>query len=299
LEAENIMTTVSQVIDQYLEAKKAQRISVNTLKDYGNAFRKLKGAIGEDAAFEKVTSRQIAHFLGQYPDLSKKTVLNHHTALSSLWHWAVTQELIRSNVVRQVAPPRPDRKEIVPLSRLEVEALFKATSRTECSLRDRAILLIFLDTGLRLSELANIKLKDFNWIDSPSLVVMGKGGKERRLPLSKNTIQGILDYLGTRKIFLPIHKHTGHLFLNHKGQTFTTHGIRKLLYRLSEDAQIRRVNPHRLRHTFAIWYLRFGGNIYVLQKILGHSTLDMVKRYLAIVQSDIDQDHEKSSPMAH
>lgn len=292
------MTTISQVIDQYIEAKKAQRISVNTLKDYNNAFRKLKGTIGEDTAFENVTSRQITHFLGQYTDLSKKTVLNHHTALSSLWHWAVTQELIGSNVVRQVAPPRPDRKEIVPLSQLEVQALFKAANRTECTLRNRAILLLLLDTGLRLSELANIQLKDINWIDSPSLVVMGKGGKERRLHLSINTVQGLLDYLGTRNIFLPIHKHTGHLFLNTNGRTFTTHGIRKLLYRLSEGAQIRRVNPHRLRHTFSIWYLRLGGNVYVLQKILGHSTLDMVKRYLAIVQSDIDRDHEKASPVA-
>ena len=293
------METISQVMEQYIEAKKAQRISPNTLKDYNNAFQKFKKTYGEDTVFRTITSREIAHFLGQYTELSKKTVLNHHTALSSLWHWAITQEIVRSNVVRQVTPPRPEKREIIPLSKSEVGALFKAASRTDFPFRDRAILFIFLDTGLRLSEISNVKLKDINWIDIPSFVVMGKGGKERRLPLSKTTVQGILDYLGTRNIILPVHNHNGHLFLNNKGQSFTLHGIRKLLYRLSEDAQIRRVNPHRLRHTFAIWYLRLGGNIYVLQKILGHSTLDMVKRYLAIVQTDIENDHKQASPVSN
>ncbi len=290
------MLTISTVIEQYMKAKQAQRISMNTLKDYGNAYRKFKLSVGNDKPIQDITIADVVGFLGSCKNLSKKTVLNHHTALSSLWNWAHTQQIVTENIIRRIPPPRPEKREILPLSKKEVESLFEATQYSTFPDRDRLILLMFLDTGMRLSELANIQLVDLNLSDESYVVVFGKGSKERRLPLSQVTKDSIKKYIDTRRKVAPGKQNI--LLVNERGETLTSSGIRKVLYRLSKIANIPRVYPHKLRHTFAIWYLRLGGNIYVLQKILGHSTLDMVKRYLAIAQSDIDKDHHHASPIS-
>lgn len=296
---EGVPQTLSQVITKYIGAKKAQRFSPNTLKDYNNAFRKLKITLGDKSDLRDITALEITDFLGQYTLLSKKTILNHHTALSSLWRWASEQGVVERNIVRLVSPPKPDFREIIPLSETEITLLLKSAKNGDYPIRDSAILLVFLDTGIRVSEMANIQLMDINWTGQAYIVTMGKGDKERLLPISATTVKALETYFVARNVHLPLYKHNGPLFLNYRGNPLTDSGIRKLLYRLSEQARIRRANPHRLRHTFAIWYLRLGGNIYALQKILGHSTLDMVKRYLAIAQTDIDLDHSHASPVTH
>lgn len=291
------MSSISSVIEQYLKAKKAQRISPNTIKDYTNAFRKFVHKVGGETLIEKITPNDIIDFLGSCTNVSKKTVLNHHTALSSLWRWAKSQRIVEENIVRTVQPPRPEKREIIPLSRTEVEALFRAAKESEFALRDRLILLLLLDTGVRLSELAHIQIGDINLTGDPYIVVFGKGSKERKIPICAKTANAIVEYLESRGIINTNHK-TSALLLNDRKAALTASGIRKVLSRLSKEAKISHVHPHRLRHTFAIWYLRNGGNIYVLQRIMGHSTLDMVKRYLAIAQSDIDRDHQQASPIS-
>jgi len=291
------MPTLSAVIDHYIKAKKAQRISKNTLKDYTNAYRKLMEQIGGEKPFEEITTEDIIEFLGNCKNISKKTVLNHHTALSSLWNWAKDNSLVEKNIIRLIPPPRPEKREIIPLSESEIQALFHTVRESEFYLRDRLILLLFLDTGIRLSELAQLHIKDINLTGDTYLVVFGKGSKERRIPVSQITADAIKEYLKSRGIMDSDSRNLA-LLINQQGEPLTGSGIRKVLLRLSKQAKISHVHPHRLRHTFAIWYIRYGGNIYALQRILGHSTLDMVKRYLAIAQSDIDKDHRLASPVS-
>lgn len=281
---------LQEVINEYILAMRARRLSPYTIKDYNTAFRKLMAFLGEDKPFEEITVHELNEFLARLT-VSNKTALNHHTALSSLWRWANTQGLVPANIVRQIPPPRPSRKEIQPLTREEFAAMLHAAEFGEFPKRDKALLLAFLDTGARLSEIANARISDLN-IQGHYLVVLGKGNKERKLPLSDTTLKAILAYLDARGLKPPFkHGRGASLF------DLTDSGIRKTIYRLSAEAGIHRVNPHRLRHTFAILFLRNGGNIYALQKILGHTTLDMVKRYLALAQTDVDTAHAKASPV--
>lgn len=87
------------------------------------------------------------------------------------------------------------------------------------------------------------------------------------------------------------------IFITSVGKVINRGGLRKLMERIGIRADVPNCHPHRFRHTFAIQFLRNGGNIYTLQAMLGHTTLDMVKRYLAIAQMDLDRDHEKASPV--
>lgn len=124
---------------------------------------------------------------------------------------------------------------------------------------------------------------------------LGKGKKERDIPISKTTSNAIEEYLRYRKHKTP----NSPLFAKTNGKYLDRVLLGRILARLGTDAGVSHVFPHRFRHTFAIQFLRNGGNIYSLQKILGHSTLDMVKRYLAIAQHDLDRDHEIASPVNH
>jgi len=125
------------------------------------------------------------------------------------------------------------------------------------------------------------------------ITLNGKGSKQRRVPISEATSQAIAAYLATR----PNATITTPLFLSDRGARMSRNGLLQLFERLGERAGVAGVHPHRMRHTFAINYLRNGGDSYTLQAILGHSTLDMVKRYLNIAERDLVARHATASPV--
>jgi integrase/recombinase XerD len=127
------------------------------------------------------------------------------------------------------------------------------------------------------------------------VIVMGKGSKERILPFCARTGQAIWRYLAMRKDEAADRP----LFLTEDDTPFDRHSLRKMLIRIGVRAGVKQVNVHRFRHTFAINYLRNGGDPYSLQRLMGHSTMEMVKHYLAIAQSDLERNHKLASPVDH
>ena len=124
---------------------------------------------------------------------------------------------------------------------------------------------------------------------------MGKGSKERILPICPRVAQALWKYLASRGVTLPGEP----LFATANGTPMDRHRLLKQLGAIGRRAGVKNVHPHRFRHTFAINFLRNGGNAYTLQMILGHSTMDMVKTYLNIAQADIQSVHRLASPVAN
>ncbi len=285
---------LSTAITTFLLERSAARYSPNTLRDYRVTFTKLQNFLG-DVEFREITRQQVVKFISQQKMVSAKTLRNYHADLSAIWQWAVQQGVCEENIIRSIRPPVAEKREIVPFERAEIVALLKcagqSTNRT-VALRNRAILYLLLDTGVRASELCGLKIQDINQV-TLHITVFGKGKKERRIPISQTTFLAITDYLNLR---------TGKsdwLFVTTGNHPLDRNRLGDILERIGRSAGIHRVHPHRFRHTFAIQFLRNGGNIYSLQHILGHTTLDMVKRYLAISQIDLDCDHAVASPVIH
>lgn len=253
--------------------------------------------------------REFLIFLGQgKKPRSRKTILNYHVGLSALWTWAIAEGVARDHVVRAVPKPKPEKRAIVPFTQEDVSALLASCEKTRryrgrrhrgtrnrrpSALRDKAILLLLLDTGIRAGELCGMDIEDVD-IRNRRIFVMGKGAKERMLPLSPPTVKAVWRYLTQERADARV---SAPLIITRNGLRMDRIALLHLLYRLGDRAGIPNVHPHRFRHTFAVEFLRNGGNAYALQMALGHSTLEMVRNYLALVQADLDDAHRRASPV--
>jgi site-specific recombinase XerD len=259
-------------------ACRARRLSVHTIADYERTLRKFLTHVG-DSPIRVITRTQIEAFLAAQP-FSSKTVLNYHIGLAAPWTWAFREGYVDVHIVRQVVKPKPQRVVIDPFTDVEVRAMLASVKRNTD--RDRAIIFLLLDTGVRASELCGLDIKDID-LASRKIKVLGKGNKERFLPISSRTASIVFKYTSMAELIKPF--------------PFTRTSLAHLIQQIGKRAGIQDAHPHRFRHTFAINYLRNGGDPYTLQEILGHSTLEMVKRYLALAQVDVDSAHKRASPV--
>lgn len=300
--------TFTQALEGYILFAEPN-LSPNTLADYFNTFRKFQRFIGDDLLINEINVEHIAGFISQHQHLSKKTLKNYHTGLSALWTWAYQQKLVDEKVPQQYTPPRPDQLAIVPYTESDIKAMLASCEKRKAYLlpgqresatdfpegkRLKTSLLLLLDTGIRVSEYCNLKFKDVD-LRNRNIMVMGKGRKERQIPISSRTSQAMWTYFSTR----PDMVINSPAFATMNGTHIHRDNFLKSIYRLGERAGVQDPTVHRFRHTFAINFLRNGGDIYTLQRILGHSTLDMVKRYLSIAQVDIQAAHRRASPVTN
>lgn len=196
----------------------------------------------------------------------------------------IREDYVQRHIVRQVPRPKPQKKAIVPFTETEIRLLFSVTGRKYH--RNRAILLLLLDTGIRASELIQLAHDDID-LRTRRVRVMGKGNKERFVPISPRTASALF------RIMIEKENDSDHRHLFGITRLSLTH----LLVYIGKKAGVKNVYPHRFRHTFAIYYLRNGGDPYTLQQILGHSTMQMVLHYLQLAQIDIDNAHQRASPV--
>lgn len=304
--------TISQAIEGYLLAARARRLAPGTIRSYEYGWDQFRRFLASDPPLASITLTQLRAFLAGLDHLSAKTVRICYHSLAALWTWAVSEGIVTDHLPHHVGSPRVAEREIIPYSKDEILAMLRAIERTRgyrrgnqrltdnarpSAPRDRAILLLLLDTGIRASELCGLQLNQAD-LRNHRVIVQGKGARERMVPISPRTEQAIWRYVKTRPEVVPGNA----LFVAGPAdipRPLTTDVLRRLLHRIGERGGVRGVNVHRFRHTFAIQALRNGMHVYALQACLGHSTLEMVRRYLAIAQTDVEAAHREASPVSN
>jgi site-specific recombinase XerD len=197
------------------------------------------------------------------------------------------------NPLNKVKPPkRPD--EVQKPIELETFArLLAACSRTDNGDRDRALLLVLLDTGLRWQEVTDLTIGD---VDGEQVFVRrGKGRKSRVVFLSARTRRALTTYLRQRGPLRP----DAPLWATQEGGKLSRAGIGEVVRRRAQAAGVKRPGMHEFRRAFAINYLRNGGDLETLRRLLGHSSMAMVMRYLDLVSDDVRAVHAKASPVSN
>lgn len=318
---------LSQAIDGFLLDKQIGGASPYTIRNYKLSLHRFAAYLETDPTILSIETNQARNYIHHFQTTqltpagiaprpaklpSPKTVLNEYTALASFWSWAVAEGYTEQHIIQPIKPPRPSEPSIDPLTQSDFQSLLKATNftaswkgkpRTRSTRpeilrqRDHAILLFLLDTGVRAAELCRLCIADLD-LKNGSATITGKSrldsgrGKVRVVHFGRNTRKVVWEYLIAREAGpeAPAFATTGGGFLDRRH-------LGRHVKRLAERANLKNVNPHRFRHTFAINYLRNGGDIYTLQSILGHTSLDMVRRYLRIAEADCADAHRRASPV--
>lgn len=198
--------------------------------------------------------------------------------------------------MESIAAPIARADQILPFSDAQVEAILAKSKLTWHAKRDEAIVRMLYDTGMRNTELCTLRMKDLD-IGGRRCMVLGKGNKHRTIYFGRQTAKALWNYLRECP-----REPEETLFYSDRGSkagdALTRSGLRFLIIRLGKAAKIEvtRCSPHTFRHTFAVQFLRAGGNVFSLKEILGHTTLTMVNRYVALAQADIEYQHRMFSP---
>lgn len=289
--------------------EKRRGYSEHTVNDYALTFRRFRLFIG-DADVSGITADDVRRFLASMQErykLKPKTVCNYWTALSAFWSWAGT-ELGVDHVIRgRVAQPDYRLPQIQPYTQAEVEAMIKACSQADSwrtstgkvargkrptAERDRAIVVLLVDSGLRASELCDLQIRDYDRERGSVYVRDGKFGKDRTVFVGDGSKKSLWKYLLSRKGAGPLEP----LFATDTGRHIDRNNLRQMLQRIGKRGGVTGVTVHRFRHTFAITFLRNGGNLLALQEMLGHEKLDTVRIYARLASVDIEKAQRAASP---
>lgn len=288
---------------------KRRGYSSHTVTDYANTFARFARFVG-DADVAGLSADDVRRFLDSMQtryELGNKTLCNYWTALSAFWTWAEVELKIPHVIRGRVERPSYQRKRIEPYRQEEVQAMLAACAKAESwrtstgkiargkrptADRDRAIIVALVDTGLRASELCDLRLRDYDRERGSLHVREGKGGKERTVYAGESARRVLWRYLLTRRGESPDKP----LFATDTGRHLDRNNLRQLLQRIGTRAGVAHVTVHRFRHTYAITFLRNGGSPLVLQELLGHEKLDTVRIYTALAQVDLEKAQQASSP---
>lgn len=228
--------------------------------------------------------------------LSPHTIQGRVRSLRAFFRWLHEEGYAPEHKLEDLRPPKAPKQLVAVLTEEEIRRILACLSpNTALGARNRAIVVTFLDTGLRLSELVNLKLADAH-LQEGYLRVLGKGGKERIVPIGTSAQKALLRY---REHFRPepANLRLDSFFLTLDGQPLTGNSVQTMLQRLGRRAAVPRLHAHLLRHTFATMYLINGGDVFTLQRILGHTTLAMVGNYVNLASAHVAVQQRRYSPM--
>ncbi len=251
-------------------------------------------------SLQSVSRQQITDYLldQRKRGLSARSVARHLAALRMFYRFLVREKLIVHDATQLIDTPKLWRALPHTLDYAEVEALLAAPkTRTKLGLRDRAMLELMYATGLRVSELARLTLHDVN-ADAHFLRTVGKGSKERIVPVGKQAMDWLRRYLAEAR---PRMGNGGtsrsEVFLSTRGRPLSTKTIWHLLKKYARTAGITKpLSPHTLRHSFATHLLNNGGDLRAIQEMLGHADISTTQVYTHVDQQRLKETHYRFHP---
>jgi integrase/recombinase XerD len=297
---------------QYLQHERGQ--SENTARTYAALLGKFTNWAEKQklTAWSQVELKHLMAFL-QYErsrpleDESRKTNLRMSSesvyleiaALRAFYKFAENEKILPANIAENLSLPRRWKRLPKALSNAEMDQLLKPqSSDTPESLCAQAILELAYASGLRLSELKNIRLEQLH-LDAGFINVIGKGNKERVVPVGKKAIAALNHYLASGRPALVTAKSPANVFLTQRGTPFAAVTLwRRIKERVAKSGIERNITPHMLRHSFATHLLEHGADLRVIQEMLGHANISTTEIYTHVTGDRLREIHRKFHPRA-
>lgn len=287
--------TLEKAFEEFIQMKTVMNSSPETIKYYNGIFRYFTEFFGENRLCVDVNERVIIDYLMYIkihkPNVSQKTVCTYIRGLRAILYF-----MMKSGYVENFKISLPKTEETIKETYTDNEVkrlIEKPKINKGCSfaeLRNWALVCYFLATGNRLSTVCNIKISDVDFQSEEILIRKTKNKKQQIIPMSAELKNVLQEYMRYRK-----GEPDDFLFCNSYGEKLNKDSISTCIAKYNHSRGVSKTSIHLFRHTFAKNWILNGGDIFRLQKILGHSTLDMVKNYVAIYGGDLKRDYDKFS----
>ena len=313
--------TLRASIDEYILDHKSQNHSPKTIEWHNLALGNLAAFLEkqEIILIEQIERVHILSWLSALSNepgakgrmLSARSANCYARSMRAFCRWLEAEGYVETAPSDHVKMPKVGKPLIRIIEFDEFERMLKACTPphevgpiTDCNAaRNRAILWVLWDTGIRLAELCDLRLSNFDR-DKGMIIVRGKGSKERRIALGRNALRSLLLYIDryrpNRETLIELgNPNEDHVFLGEGGFPFTRHGVNMFFQRMRKRADLpkdKRISPHIFRHTFAVRYLMLGGDIYSLQELLGHEDIATIKNYMHLNDVLVQEQKRKFSP---
>jgi len=287
----------------YLKVTKG--LSKNTIASYANDIKDYLAFLENNyhiKLMEKVTKEQIQNYLLRLKrqQLLPKSITRKLSSIRSFHQYLLLEKEITENLVLSIPKPKTPKSLPVVLNIEEIERLLEVSTgkNTPLDIRNRALLELAYGAGLRVSELIDLDLADLH-LNMALVNVLGKGNKERIVPLGQEAVVALRNYLGGARMKLnPVDREA--VFVNRKGKRLSRVGFYKLIQTLSVKAKIEKpISPHTLRHSFATHLLENGADLRAVQELLGHEDILTTENYTHISKRHLQDVYETAHPRAN
>lgn len=278
-----MVVTLPQLFTGFLLSREAAGVRDTTLGMYRTAYRSLLSTLEPEVLDhpDQITSAHLVGWAAGMRNYAAATRDQRIAKLKAFFAWCTAEGYLAANPALVLKRPRKDWQPD-PLTTDEIARLLEYARRGRNGIRNYALVCLLLDTGVRNSELCAARRSDLN-LRTGQLTVTGKGGKTRTVVMGKRTRDALWRWLATRESDeLP-------LFATENNRPLTRTVLRRLVADIGTEAAIPHVYPHRLRHTFAILYLRNHGDPYTLQYMLGHEDMTVTRQYVKLAAQDITE----------
>ena len=278
-------------------------LSENTINSYGIDLKLFLEYLRENEipSFKQVNKEVIVNYMQSEKNNNKanSSILRSVSSLRKFFQYLAQEKIIEKDPMLLIDTPK--KKQHLPqvLTKEEVEKLLRSPNTGQVlGLRDRAMLELMYATGLRISEIINLKLEDLH-LTMGTLQTLGKGHKERIVPVGDEAIKWVNRYLEEARPKLLKQKRSNYLFLNFHGNNLTRQGVWKNLKAEVKKAGIQKnITPHTLRHSFATHILENGADLRIVQELLGHADISTTQIYTHLSNKQLADIYNRAHPRA-
>lgn len=285
-------------IEKYLDyLKYEKKLSDNTVKSYNENLKVFVTEL-KNKNLITIDSSDVKFFLEKINKKSSKTKAHYITVLNNFYNFLVNEDIIKINPIENIKMPKIEKKLPSFLTIEEVDKLLDIDLNNAYDYRNKAMLETLYGTGIRISELINLKLSDIDF-DSDLIRIFGKGNKERIVPFNDINKKYLLEYINIYRKELLKKKQSEYVFINSLSSNISRQGFFKILKELVIKSGINKnVSPHILRHSFATHLLNNGADLRIIGELLGHSDLSTTQIYTEVLNEKIKKDYDSSHPRA-
>lgn len=285
---------------EYISAYKSylkidKKYSENTLLSYSNDLNNFDKFINKN--FKNINRKDILTFLEEEKHTKKDRSISHTlTVIKNFYKYLQIEGIVNENPTNFIDLPRLRKKIPSVLNEKEINNLLEIDLKTKYDYRNKTMIELMYSSGIRVSELVNIKMLDIS-INNAIIKVSGKGNKERVIPLGDYALTYLEKYVNDYRSKLIKKKTSDYLFLNSRGEKISRQYFFKIIKEIASQKQIKKdISPHTLRHTFATHLLEHGADLRSIQDMLGHSDISTTQIYTHISNKIKKDDYNKSHP---